>query len=251
MLADWKRRGAMVGVILGLAVAGLGTGSARADSWPCNDTPSEDTTVRNGDTFVGFEDYLNRFGDGNYALWVCVAPTGGEAAQRWAVVWADTTPGSSGTGVTLNATSCRLPGGFGGGSQLPTTCTDQTNQLGATGASVNPTTSVNGLGGAAGTGASVGHGSGTCTYVNGSATCGPASSLASVTADERDAIVTPHVNTTCVTIGGSCVTTAPSGVGVRAGDGNRTTPTARVEVAGIPASESIDGCYGFNAPASC
>lgn len=126
--------------------------------------------------------------------------------------------------------------------------------VGQTGAEVNPTTTTNTpLSGAAGTGGSLGTGTGTCTWINGSRDCPGALTVGGVTVNEGDASVGPHTAPGgCLTVGGGCVTSVPSGVGVDAFEGDPTNDTLTVEVLGTRVSRDLGDCYvGVNAPSSC
>lgn len=244
-----------VGAMLAAAVLVLGGGAASAGSMPCNDTPAYDTTVANQGTYAGYEVNANRGADGNYIVWACFTPTGGESAQKFYGVAVDTTPSSAGSGATANVTTCGAPVGAGGTTSQPW-CPSHTTQLGATGATADPTTTTNGAFNATqpGAGAAVGTRGGTCYYVNGVPNCPGGVTLGSVTVAEGDLTsVGVHQNAgSCVTVNGGCPATAPSGVGVSAFKGDPTMPTVEATIAGRRVSQDLGGCYvGVNAPSSC
>ncbi|HEX2039399.1 MAG TPA: hypothetical protein VHF47_06660 [Acidimicrobiales bacterium] len=251
-----KRYVVIVGLVLGLCAAGLltGAGSAHAGA-PCNDQswPVPDFNITTGtgpfSTYAGSDVYTNG-PFGNNGFWVCASPTHGEPAQSYVVVTAQAGDPTSGpAGGSIQAGHCSpAPVGSPGGWAC-------NYLLAPTGPSIAPAVSPNApLDSTAGSGGSVGTGGGTCVQVDGSPpTCHFGGlTLAGVTVNEGDASVGTHTTSNCVTVGGGCPTTVPTGVGVDAFEGDPGNDTLTVTVAGNSDSRDLGDCYvGVNAPSSC
>lgn len=248
---DKKRAGALavVTALLGAVALIFGTGSANANSFPCSDTGSQDTTVSNGgQTYAGFEVDPNRNGDGQYGVWGCAAATGGEGNQTWANVFVDTTNGSA-PGATAYSGGCNIPLLPSGGGQ-PYACQ---GVLGATGATAGAPATTSTTSGAT-PGGTAGTGSGTCLYVNGSTpapgavTCPSHFTVAGVNVATGDAsVATKTTPGGCITaLGNPCYTTAPAGAGVVVAKGDTSNDTVSTTVAGTPVGRDLGDCYGYN-----
>jgi hypothetical protein len=151
-----KRAGALAVLVtlLGTAAFFLGSGAADANTFPCSETEGQDIWVNAAGTYAGVDP-----GGGNVGwVWVCVAPTGGEASQRW-VVFTPLDPGPGGPGVAVRVGGCT---GIVPGDPFPYGCTYLVEP---TGVDTDPTTSIEPpTDGDGVTGAGVG--TGACVYVN-------------------------------------------------------------------------------------
>lgn len=244
---DKRRAGvfAVLAALIGAVALFFGAGSANANSYPCSETEGQDIWVNAAGTYAG----VDPGGDATGWLWACVAPTGGEANQKWVVVTAGD-PGGGGPGATVQSSGCT---GVVPGDPAWPGCTWL---LKPTGADTNPTTVADAPGDSNGkTGGSVG--AGTCVYANSTTPNCPFGglSIAGATFAEGDASVGTHLNPGgCVTVAGGCVTTVPSGVGVSAFKGDPANPTIDANVANgtLIVTEDLGDCYvGVNAPSDC
>lgn len=249
-LHDRKRTGvvALLSVFLGAAALFFGVGAAHA-GYPCNDDSApQDTTLNvNNQTFVGVDTNLTTGSPTTPWVWACAAATGGEGSQKFVVVTAN--PTGSAPGYTVQAGGCT---GVVGGDPYGPGCTYLVKP---TGAQADPVVTPNAPGGStAGSGASAATGPTTCTWINGAMSCPGSLTLGGVTVNEGDASV-PGVHTTpgsCVTVGGGCPATVPSGAGVDAFEGDSSNDTVTVEVLGSRTSRDLGDCYvGVNAPSAC
>lgn len=254
-LHDKRRAGilALLTALLGAAFFfGIGAANA-APASPCHDGPwpIPDFQITTGtgpfSTYAGTDIFTNGpFGPNG--AWVCFSPTGGEPEQSFVVATADAGDPTSGpAGATVMAGHCSpAPVGPPGGWAC--------NYIaGPTGATVDPTTSANQpYDSTTGTGGSVGAGSGTCVYVNGSPTpeCQPGFEVAGLTVNEGDAAVgyAYKLDGGWVTVGGVDVVQLPYGAGVEVGRGtNSSADTVDGSVAGVDVTADVGGCYvGYN-----
>jgi hypothetical protein len=238
-MAVLKRRGgivALIGMVIGAAALIIGAGSASANSWPCSDqSPPQDTHVTvNNDTYVGVDLAPNLVapGPGEYPhAWACVAPTGGEASQSWVNLWLS--PTASGTGEVVTSSGC-FSAALG--------CRSVLDATGASVATPSTTTSTS----TSKPGGTVGSGSGTCVYVNGTTpapgtTCPSGLTIAGVSIATGDANVsTRTVPGGCIGgAGNPCITTVPSGAAVTAGGGDGSNDTVATDVAGTPVKRDV------------
>lgn len=240
-----KRRAAVAALLLTmLGAAALFFAAEAHAGYPCNDEPApKDTTVNvNNETFVAVEtNSATGPHPGNEFVRVCAAPTGGEANQKWVAVTGYDPGGSSTPGYAVQSGGCNgLPGAPG----YPPGCNYLLQQ---TGANVGvPTTSTTTSGAAPG--GSLGTGTGTCAYVNGTPACPGGLTVAGVNVATGDASVTPKVNPGgCVTaFGNPCYTTAPAGAGLAVAKGDPVNDTVSTTVVGTPVSRDVGDCYGYN-----
>jgi hypothetical protein len=251
-----KRYITIAGIAAGLVAAALsvGAGGASAASLPCNDQPwgvgtYNDLWVAAGSgplgVFAGADPNLNE--NGYYGTYVCAGAPYGESSQV-AVAVSASNPSTSPAGATVQAHQCYTP--------LPDVWGPCGWLVQPTGAYVDPATTTNAPlnSTTAGSGGTVGLGSGTCVHVNNtSGTCPFGFTVGGVTVNESDALVpTTHPNAGgCVTVGGSCLTTVPSGMGVNVLSGDSSNDTVTVQAGPVSRSEDLGGCYGVNAGTGC
>ena len=268
-----KRILAVVGVVMGLGVIGLTAAHASSSgpSTACTDGQGTEQSVPNPVVGVAVEVYPG------YA--------GGDMAQ---VCWSSTPWGSSApeaaggqarvehvpTGPSSARTSVTCAGDRTGATMVTIDCANYvytfedgnpgtegkslsgTFQAGASGPlglartgadlaypATNATTS------GAAPGGTVGTGTGTCTYVNGTqAVCPSGAEVAGVNVATGDASASPATNPGgCVTVGTNpCAATAPTGAGVAVATGDASNDTVSTTVLTTEVSQDLGGCYGYN-----